>query len=100
MSYTLTITPDAEDQLTELAAWWEANRPAASKLTDELNKVGVLIGENPRLPPVHRRRRDFEARRVRLGASPYYLYYTIDEGEHEILVLAFWSAMRRVGPDL
>ena len=100
MSYTFIITPNAEDQLAELDAWWEANRPGASKLTVELDNVERLIGENPRLPPVHRRRRDFEARRFRLGTSPYYLYYTIDDDKREVLVLAFWSAMRGVGPDL
>ena len=100
MSYTLIITPDAEEQLAELDAWWDANRPAASTLTDELDRVSILLGENPRLLKVHRRRPNFEARRIRLGNSPYYLYYSINDEQREVRVLAFWSGMRAEGPTL
>lgn len=74
MSYKLIVTPEAEEQLAELDAWWDSNRSAASSLADELDKAAMLISENPRLPKAHRRRRDFEARRVRLGTSPYYIH--------------------------
>ena len=100
MSYELIITDVAEIHLAELEVWWDTNRRAAPRLTNELDKVAILLCDNPKLPPVHRRIRDLEVRRVRLGVSPYYVYYTVDEEEREVIVLAFWSAMRRRGPDL
>jgi plasmid stabilization system protein ParE len=100
MSYKLVITAAAEGQLAELDVWWDENRRAAARLTDELDRVSTLVGDNPRLPPVCQRLRSIEVRRVRLGVSPYYLYYTVDDERSEIVVLAFWSAMRGHGPDL
>lgn len=100
MTYSIVISPDAEDQLADLEAWWESNRPSAPKLSDELARVETILQENPRVAVVVSRRRGFDARRIRLGSSPYYLYFSIDEAKQEVLVLAVWSAMRRTGPDL
>ena len=100
MTYAFRITPEAEEHLLGLEEWWGHHRKAAASLTDELGNVLGLLRESPRIGRLHKKRGAFEARRVRLGKTPYHLYYSIDDEVSEILVLAFWSGMRSEGPPL
>ena len=73
MSYEVSITPDAEASLEELAVCWDRNRTAANPLSNELAKIELLPGENPGIGAVYKQHWSFTARRIRLGVSPYYL---------------------------
>ena len=100
MSYGVSITPDAEGSLEELAVWCDRNRTSADPLSNELAKVELLLGENPGIGAVYKQQGSFTARRIRLGVSPYYLYYSVDMENQKVLILAAWSAMRGEGPPL
>lgn len=99
MTARVTLTPEAEDQVRTIDAWWRRERPAAPRLfSEELAATFALLGgafqvgrryPHPTLSDVHR---------VLLRSSRYHVYYRIHEST--IVVLAVWSAVRGSGPDL
>ncbi len=100
MTYSFRITPEAEEHLLELEEWWDQSRKAAAHLSVELGQVLLLLTESPRLGRLYKKRGVFEARRIRIGKTPYHLYYSIEDESKEILVLALWSGIRGKGPPL
>ncbi len=98
MSYEVSITPGAEESLEELLVWWGRNRTSANPLSNELANIELLLGENPGIGALYKQHGSFTARRIRLGVSPYYLYYSVEMENRKVLILAAWSAMQNEGP--
>ena len=101
MSYRVSVTSKARQLIEDLDAWWAQNRPAsASKVNDEVGRALLRLGEMPATGGIYVRRDGDVIRRMRLGATPYFLYYLVDEAAGEVVVISAWSSERRSGPRL
>ena len=96
----LRVSPEAEQQITEIDRWWKDNRLVAPTLfLDELAAAFELIGRLPSAGRRHRTRGIPGLRRLLLRATRYHVYYAPLDDEH-LAVVAVWSAVRGSGPDL
>jgi plasmid stabilization system protein ParE len=101
MKYRIRVTPTANELIDELDAWWTENRPAsASQVAGEVERTLSLLSETPGMGSIYRRRGTHVIRRSRLGVTPYFLYYVVNDKVREIVVIAAWSSERRAGPQL
>lgn len=96
MTLRLRLTSRAVREVRTIAAWWRKNRLAAPHLFEkEMDAAleGLLAApesgqpyEVPGARPV---------RRVLLRRCRYHLYYEVDEGKGELIVLTVWHTSRR-----
>jgi plasmid stabilization system protein ParE len=101
MICAVTLVDDAEEQLTEINAWWRANRPAAPTLfLDEFEKALDLLAAAPDIGPRFHRARVPGVRRFLLRRSKCYVYYVHDSQRSAVHILALWSTWRGSGPSL
>lgn len=101
MTYQVKVGPKARRHLSEVNAWWIENRPAmATRVTDEAQRLLMLLADLPNTGALYEKRKGHEVRRLRLQSTPYYLYYIVNDEHREVLVVAIWSAMRGDGPPL
>ena len=101
MSLAVVVTPEADRQFAELVDWWDANRPASTtSLEDELHRVLVMLAAQPALGRLYERRGKQPVRHFPLRGTPYHVFYATDPRARELRVLAVWSMMRKMGPQL
>lgn len=101
MSYGILLTPEAEDQLRQGDAWWQANRPAAADLLiEEFERTVDLLREMAGLGSPFPRARILGIRRILLRRSGYWVYYLPDEAHSVVYILAVWSGHRGIDPSL
>ncbi|MGE3172229.1 MAG: type II toxin-antitoxin system RelE/ParE family toxin [Planctomycetota bacterium] len=99
--WTVFFTATAEDQARQVAERGAAERSAAPTLfLDELEHAIDRLSTMPGSGAPFRSQSVPGVRRVLLPGSRYHVYYSIDEGAHEVLVRAIWHGARGHGPSL
>ncbi|MGA8892500.1 MAG: type II toxin-antitoxin system RelE/ParE family toxin [Anaeromyxobacteraceae bacterium] len=93
------VSPTARRQLLALAAWWNENRRTASvRVEDAFETAVAAMAEHPGLGPAYPL--DARYRTWRLRGTPYFLLYRVDDAAGIIWVVAAWSAVTGLGPEL
>lgn len=99
MTARIVVTPEAEEQIRTIDAWWRRERPAAPGLfCEELAAAFSLLAGAPQIGRRYPHAAVPEVRRILLRSSRYHVYYRI-HGE-DVAVLVVWSAVRGSGPEL
>jgi plasmid stabilization system protein ParE len=99
MTLPILLTPEAEEQIRTVDAWWRAQRPAAPRLfSEELAAGFVLLAAAPEAGRRYRHPKVTDLRRLLLRSTRYHVYYKADG--NTVVVLAVWNAVRGSGPDL
>ena len=99
MTVRIVTTPEAEDQVRIIDAWWRSERPAAPGLfEEELAAAFALLGSAPLAGRRYGHPSISEVRRILLRSTRYHVYYRVREDD--VIVLAVWNAVRGVGPEL
>ena len=97
----LFFTDRAELHLEELSGWWAVNRPDSRRQVIEIvEEVTLLLREVSGMGSFYARKRGREVRKLRVGKTPYYLYYSVDKKAEMVAVLAIWSRVRRASPPI
>lgn len=88
----LIVRPEAQQDIHEAAAWYEARRPGlGAEFVAEIRRYLLNIQDNPKqYPTVYRR-----FRRATLSRFPYLIFYTIEDGSP--IVAAVVHGSRRPG---
>ncbi|MCP4658590.1 MAG: type II toxin-antitoxin system RelE/ParE family toxin [bacterium] len=77
-----SLTPEAEDELTEAALWYENRRKGLGiEFLEEAERVFQRIEENPRLYQVVH----LDIRRANLRRFPYSVYYVVHQVHQDIV---------------
>ena len=93
--------PQARAQVRRARDWWNRNRGSApSLLKDDLTRALALLTEYPDIGRPYAHPEIPGLRRLLLRRSQYHVYYVHETAEREVVVLAFWSAVRGRGPVL
>ncbi|MFL6235514.1 MAG: type II toxin-antitoxin system RelE/ParE family toxin [Thermoanaerobaculia bacterium] len=96
-----TLTRRSAREISEAAAWWEANRPKApTAFDDDLQKALNLITAQPNIGTQARNMRMSGVQRVHLSRVRYYLYYRVSPSSGEVVVLCLWHMSRGSDPRL
>ena len=76
MTTRVVATPEAEEQVRTIEAWWRRERTAAPNLfTEELAAAFALLGGNPQVGRRYPHPTVPEIRRVLLRSSRHHVYY-------------------------
>ena len=98
MRLRLRVTREAERQIREASAWWQANRPAARGLfRQELTRGFDFITTQPEIGTKALDTPLQEIRRLHLIRIRYYLYYRV-QNDDAVEVVALWHTSRGQGP--
>jgi plasmid stabilization system protein ParE len=90
----VVVLPDAVRQIEEADAWWRANRPAAPDLLGrELAGAFARLEQRPEIGRAFPRPGFPGLRVLLLRRTRYHVYY--DRVADEVVIRAFWSAVRR-----
>lgn len=101
MPFRVRPTPLAAEQIRRESRWWRKNRPFAPELfRDEIARAFELISEHPEVGAETEDTDIAQVRRVLLAATQHYLYYSFNQPEGTVQVLALWSTSRRDAPGL
>jgi plasmid stabilization system protein ParE len=93
------ISPTAREQLNELVAWWDANRPAAKVgVEDALAETLDIIAAHPEIGRIYTKKTLY--RMWRIGTTPYFAFYRVDKKTRVIKIAAVWSSIRGREPEL
>jgi plasmid stabilization system protein ParE len=96
---SIKVSPRAQAQIEEAAAWWAQNKPGAPRaIPDELARILSILLTQPGIGVTERRQRIRGLRRVNLSRIDYYILYRVSRGVLEIL--AFWHTRRGSPPKL
>ena len=94
MDYRIIWSPEALNQLEQLACFISQENPAAStKLGNAIIEKARLLSNFPRLGKVFR-----EARRESLrefSVPPYRVFYEINDDQKQIEVISIWHGARQ-----
>lgn len=97
----LVFSPEAEQDVEEIDAWWRENRPAAPRLfAEELAAACGEIQRNPLILKPYREMRGVVIRRRLLKRSERHVYFEADVALGVITVLRVWGARRGRDPKL
>jgi len=96
----INIVPEAQVQIDELSAWWDANRPAAVQLADELERLFALLLFRPHIGLLLDGSPITGVRTRRIGSTPYMLYYWPETAKGVVHVLAVWTTAFGTVPPL
>lgn len=95
----MRVSPRAGWQLRDAARWWSVNRTAAPTLfSDELEAAYTLIADMPYAGEGVPHPQIAGLRRILLGRTQYYLYYSPSEEERTIDILSLWHSSRGEPP--
>jgi plasmid stabilization system protein ParE len=95
-----TLTRRAAREISEAAAWWDANRTKApTAFDDELQKALELIAAQPNVGAQARSLRLPGVRRVHLNRVRYHLYYRVSPAG-QVVVVSLWHMSRGSDPRL
>lgn len=94
-------TPQAFGHIESAQAWWLKNRSSAPQLLrDEFAASIRMIREFPDMGVPHPHRKIAGVRRYLLFKTQFHVYYAHVHTTNEIVVLAFWNALRGRNPPL
>lgn len=81
-------------ELAAVLAWRRINRPAArSDVAQELRAAKKRLARFPEAGEIDRGRGG-EIRRLLLGRSGYFVFYTVDHERRRVDLLALWNTQR------
>ncbi len=101
MSFEFKVAPRAARQIRVAAEWWRKNRTKnPTGFAEELEAALLLIEELPNAGEAVAHRTVPNLRRLLLGLSQHYLYYSVHLEAPIIEVLALWHTSRGSGPRL
>ena len=99
MTTRVVTSPEADEDIRRIDAWWRDQRPAAPGLfAEELTEAIALVATTPEMGRRYAPAGVPGLRRVLLRATRYHVYYVTD-GDL-VTVLAIWSAVRGRSPRL
>jgi len=99
VKYDVVVSPVALTELSALSRWWQTNRPdSRADLVGQFEQAMTFVAETPHAAP--RYLRDSRYRTYRLGATPYVVFYRVDELRRIVFVAALWSGSRSASPHL
>ncbi len=97
MTLTVRIKPRARREINEAAAWWSANRPAASgAVAHDLREALALLVDFPGIGTRVENAKSPDTRRWLLQRISYHVYYRVRAEKLE--VVAFWGTDRERAP--
>lgn len=92
----LRVSPEAEKELSEAAAWYERRRSGLGvELVALIDAAFEVIAAAPLSFPLWRSDRDY--RKMVLNRFPYLVFFRHDANDDEVLVLAVAHSRRRPG---
>ncbi|MEO7734504.1 MAG: type II toxin-antitoxin system RelE/ParE family toxin [Kofleriaceae bacterium] len=95
-AYTVIIAPEAVIEVSEIAMWWNENRPAAPRLFQtELDRAVLRLAERPEVGPKVRVRGRLGLRVLALQRTGYLVFYQLDPGEKQVVVVRVRRGHRR-----
>ena len=95
-AYTVIIAPEAVIEVSEIAIWWNANRPAAPRLFQtELDRAVLRLAERPEVGPKVRVRGRAGLRELTLRRTGYLVFYQFDAEEKQVIVVRVRRGHRR-----
>jgi plasmid stabilization system protein ParE len=96
----LVFTPEAEQQADECDTWWRQHRDARDLFAQELADARTLLRRAPNIGSMYTVLDGLPVRRVLLPKTGAHVYYSIDEGEGLVKILAVWGAPKGRAPRL
>ncbi len=89
MTFEVRLRPEAEQDLSDAAFWYEGQRPGLGKqFLDEVLAIFSMIAETPVMyPTVHR-----NTRRAVVHRFPFSVYYRVEDAE--VVVVAVMHGSR------
>lgn len=101
MIYRLEVSPVAESQIREAAAWWlENRRKAPQAFSEDLERAFRLVTSMPNSGEPVRHEEHQGIRRLLMSRVRYYLYYRLDPEAERVDVVALWHTSREAEPGL
>jgi plasmid stabilization system protein ParE len=99
LKFQFKVAPRAGQQIRAAAGWWLKNRTKnPTAFIEELESAFLFIQELPYAGEIVRHRTIPNLRRVLLGLSQHYLYYSANAEEETVEVLALWHTSRGSAP--
>ena len=97
----LVFSPEADQDVDQIDAWWRENRLDAPRLfAEELAAVCGEILRKPRIFKPYCERDGVAVRRWLLRRTEQHVYYEVDLEHDLVIVLRVWGARRKRGPKL
>jgi plasmid stabilization system protein ParE len=94
--YTVIIAPEAVIEVTEIALWWNRNRPAAPRLFQtELDRAVLKLSERPEIGPKVRVRGRPGLHVLTLRRTGYLVFYQLNVVEKQAIVVRVRRGHRR-----
>lgn len=92
----MIIAPEAVIEVTEIATWWNKNRPAAPRLfQSELDRAVLRLAERPEVGPKVRVRGRPGLRVLTLQRTGYLVFYQLDAAEKQVSIVRVRRGHRR-----
>jgi plasmid stabilization system protein ParE len=97
----LVFSPEAEQDVEKIDAWWRENRPDAPRMfAEELAGVCLQIQRKPLIVRPYREQRGVVIRRWLMKRTERHVYFEADVERGLVTVLRVWGARRGRGPKL
>lgn len=99
MITSIVITPEAEEDIDRIDAWWSQHRAAAPNLFfEEIGEAFAQLALWPEMGRIYAGAGVVGVRRLLLRATKHHVYYSFDGVR--VTILTVWSAARGRGPVL
>ena len=91
MAYRVKVDQNAEAELDEAMAWYEAKQTGLGlRLLDEFYDTVSFLKERPEIySPVY-----MNFRRAPVKQFPFVVFYAIDEAQKQVIILSVWHTNR------
>lgn len=97
----LVFSPEAEQDVEKIDAWWRENGPDAPRMfAEELAGVCLQIQRKPLIVRPYREQRGVVIRRWLMKRTERHVYFEADAERGVVTVLRVWGARRGRGPKL
>ena len=94
----VVIADRAKPEVRHRRAWWRKKRDLKHVFDEELREARRILKDGPKLA-VHGMRQGLEVRRLNLKRIHCSLYYTINEAEGVVEIVALWGQEMAHQPD-
>ena len=93
------FTPEAEEHVDAIDAWWRANRRDARDLfARELAAAKAIIAAGPKVGKVYMFLDDEAMRKLYMKKTRHHVYYTYNQDDAEIVIHSVWGTPKQRGP--
>ncbi len=94
------FTPEAEQQVEAIDAWWREHRDTRELFARELADAKALVATSPKVGTIYTLMDDQQVRKVFMPKTRHHIYYTYCKDDGEVVIHAVWGAPRKHGPKL